>query len=60
MQTTITHKNEHGEYTVTVNKTDMTLKQIMEELVRPVLAAATFPESALIEWFEEPITNASS
>ena len=54
-ETTIAIKNDYGEYTITVPQKDVTLAEMMEKLVRPILRAAGYPETALIDWFESEL-----
>lgn len=41
-KTTLTLENEHGTYTISVNKTDMPIYEVMDELVEKVLLAAGY------------------
>lgn len=41
-KTTLTLENEHGTYTISVNKTNMTIYEVMDELVENVLLAAGY------------------
>lgn len=48
-KTTITLENEHGTYTISVNKTDMTIYEVMGELVENVLLAAGYHTNTVNE-----------
>lgn len=41
-KTTLTLENEYGTYTISVNKTDMPIYEVMDELVEKVLLAAGY------------------
>jgi hypothetical protein len=50
MKTTkISIRNEHGEYSVEVNKTGMPLSELLEEVIEPALLAAGYSQNAIDE-----------
>ena len=48
--TSITFYSQYGEYSITVNKDDMNMEEIMGELVRPLLLAAGFQPENISEY----------
>ena len=51
--TSITFKNEYGEYTVTLKDNIVSLDDVMQELVKPVLLAATYQPGNINEYIPE-------
>jgi len=49
--TTITLKNQYGEYTIVAPRQDLTLPEIMEELIEPLLLAAGYNRKSFY-WME--------
>lgn len=54
-KTVISIKNEYGEYTVTVNHTDMTLDDLMQKAIEPCLCAAGYAQKTIDDYFKEPV-----
>ena len=53
MRTTkITLENEDGVYSVETFKADMTVSEVMDDLVRPVLLAAGYHPDSIARYFE--------
>ena len=50
--TSITIKNEYGEYTIEVNQDDMSISDIIENLVEPCLKATGYSTDVINEYFE--------
>lgn len=50
--TTITLKNEHGEYSVTVPGVELDMERVVEGLVKPLLLAAGYHYETLEEFFK--------
>lgn len=51
--TTITLKNENGEYTVKHFDAEMNLYDVMEYLVKPVLHAAGYSHTTIEQYFDQ-------
>jgi hypothetical protein len=49
--TRLTLHNEHGEYSVQVCKKEMTLTEIFEELIIPVLHASGYDSQTVADFF---------
>lgn len=45
--TTLTLRNEYGEYTVQVNQRELTIAEIIDDLVIPVLLAAGYSREVI-------------
>lgn len=45
--TKLTLENEYGTISIEINKTDVTLPTFSNELIKPILLAASYPESVI-------------
>ena len=50
-RTTLTLKNNYGEYSVTVNKVDFGIQTMFDELVLPVLLASGYNREGITDVF---------
>lgn len=50
---TITYKDENGEYTISVNKEEMSLHEVVMLFIKPVMRAAGYCEHTVTECFGE-------
>ena len=51
--TSIEYVNEYGCFTISLPKDDMTINEVMQELVKPVLLAATYQPESINEYIPE-------
>jgi hypothetical protein len=51
-ETTITLKNEHGEYTITINKGGISIGSVIEDLVIPLLLAAGYAKETIDRYID--------
>ena len=51
--TSITLSTQHGNYTISLPKDDMNINEVMQELVKPVLLAATYQPESINEYIPE-------
>jgi hypothetical protein len=51
--TSITFCNQNGNYTISLPKDDMTVDEVMQELVKPVLLAVTYQPENINEYIPE-------
>jgi hypothetical protein len=59
-QTTIEFKNKHGEYKISVNKDEMTIGEVFEDLIEPVLLAAQYRQEQIDDYLDNEVTNSES
>lgn len=50
MKTTLTLENQYGKYTIEVNKTDLSIDQLFEELIDPMLHAMGYAQETIDEY----------
>jgi hypothetical protein len=51
--TSITFCNQHGNFTISLPKDDMNLNEVMQELIKPVLLAATYQPENINEYIPD-------
>jgi hypothetical protein len=51
--TSITFCNQHGNFTISLPKDDMIINEVMQELVKPVLLAATYQPENINEYISD-------